>query len=293
MEQALMDVHLPHFPLFAKGKVREVYDLDDRLLIVATDRISAFDCVMPNGIPGKGKILTAMSLFWFKLVEDIVEHHLISAQVEDYPEALWPYREVLEGRSMLVRKAQRWDVECVVRGYLAGSGWREYAESGTICGIRLPEGLREADRLPQAIFTPATKAASGHDENISFAQAVERVGQEVAERLRTLTLAIYERARTCADERGILIADTKFEFGKLDGKIILIDEILSPDSSRFWPKDRYAPGRSQESFDKQFVRDYLETLDWDKTPPAPRLPDDIVQKTLEKYQEAYRRLVRR
>lgn len=291
MEQALMDVHLPDVPLFAKGKVREVYDLDDRLLIVATDRISAFDCVMPNGIPGKGKILTAMSLFWFELVEDIVEHHLISAEVEDYPKALWPYRDVLEGRSMLVRKAQRFDVECVVRGYLAGSGWREYAESGTICGIHLPEGLREADRLPQPIFTPATKAASGHDENISFAQAVERVGKKVAEQLRTVSLAIYERARAYAEARGILIADTKFEFGELDGKIILIDEILSPDSSRFWPKDRYAPGRPQESFDKQFVRDYLETLDWDKTPPAPRLPDDIVQKTLEKYQEAYRRLV--
>ena len=291
MERAIMYVDLPGVKRFARGKVRDVFDLGDRLLIVASDRISAFDCVMPNGIPGKGKILTAMSLFWFDLMEDVVESHLIASDVDAYPPELRRFREVLEGRSMLVRKAERFDVECVVRGYLAGSGWREYRTSRTICGIKLPEGLRESDRLPETMFTPATKAETGHDENISFGRAAELIGSERAGQLRDLSIAVYEKAREYADARGILIADTKFEFGLCDEQVILIDEILSPDSSRFWPKDQYEPGRSQDSFDKQFVRDYLETLDWDKTPPAPELPEEVVRKTLEKYREAHRRLV--
>lgn len=290
MEQAITKVDLPGIKRFTQGKVRDVFDLGDQLLIVASDRISAFDCVMPNGIPGKGKILTAMSLFWFDLMADVAENHLIASDVDAYPSELQKFRELLEGRSMLVRKAERFDIECVVRGYLAGSGWREYRESGAICGIKLPAGLREADRLPKPIFTPATKADSGHDENISFEQTAELIGSERAAQLRDLTLAVYEKARAYADARGIIIADTKFEFGLVDGRVILIDEIFSSDSSRFWPKDRYEPGRSQDSFDKQFVRDYLETLDWDKTPPAPELPEEIIRKSLEKYREAYRRL---
>ncbi len=291
MPEALLKVDLPGMKLFRRGKVRDVYDLGDKLLIIATDRISAFDCVMPNGIPGKGKILTAMSLFWFKFVEDIVENHVITANVDDYPEDLRRFRDVLEDRSMLVRRANRIDIECVARGYLSGSGWREYVKSGTVCGIKLPPGLRESDRLPETLFTPATKAASGHDENMTFERVVELVGDETASRLRELTVSIYEKARDYAEGRGIIIADTKFEFGFLNGDIILIDEILSPDSSRFWPEDSYRPGGPQRSFDKQFVRDYLETLDWDKTPPAPPLPEDVVSKTLEKYREAYRRLI--
>ncbi len=290
MEQAITKVDLPGIKRFTQGKVRDVFDLGDQLLIVASDRISAFDCVMPNGIPGKGKILTAMSLFWFDLMADVAENHLIASDVDAYPSELQKFRELLEGRSMLVRKAERFDIECVVRGYLAGSGWREYRESGAICGIKLPAGLREADRLPKPIFTPATKADSGHDENISFEQTAELIGSERAAQLRDLTLAVYEKARAYADARGIIIADTKFEFGLVDGRVILIDEIFSSDSSRFWPKDRYEPGRSQDSFDKQFVRDYLETLDWDKTPPAPELPEEVIRKSLEKYREAYRRL---
>ncbi|MCD6336027.1 MAG: phosphoribosylaminoimidazolesuccinocarboxamide synthase [Candidatus Latescibacteria bacterium] len=290
MERAIINVDLPGIKRFTRGKVRDVFDLGDRLLIVASDRISAFDCVMPNGIPGKGKILTAMSLFWFDLMADVAENHVITSDVDAYPQELQAFRELLEGRSMLVRKAERFDIECVVRGYLAGSGWREYMESGTICGIRLPEGLREADRLPEPIFTPATKAKSGHDENISFDRAAALIGSERAAQLRDLSLSVYKKAWAYADARGILIADTKFEFGLVDGRVILIDEIFSSDSSRFWPKDRYEPGRSQDSFDKQFVRDYLETLDWDKTPPAPELPEEVVRKSLEKYKEAYRRL---
>ncbi len=290
MEQAITKIDLPGIKRFTQGKVRDVFDLGDQLLIVASDRISAFDCVMPNGIPGKGKILTAMSLFWFDLMADVAENHLIASDVDAYPSELQKFRDLLEGRSMLVRKAERFDIECVVRGYLAGSGWREYRESGAICGIRLPEGLREADRLPEPIFTPATKADSGHDENISFERAGALIGSERATQLRDMSIAVYEKAWAYADARGIIIADTKFEFGLCDGRVILIDEIFSSDSSRFWPKDRYEPGRSQDSFDKQFVRDYLETLDWDKTPPAPELPEEIVQKSLEKYREAYKRL---
>ncbi|MBI2950881.1 phosphoribosylaminoimidazolesuccinocarboxamide synthase [bacterium] len=288
---ALLKTDLEGVRLFARGKVRDVYDLDDRLLIVATDRISAYDCVMPNGIPEKGEILTAMSLFWFGLTRDIVPNHLITADVGRYPEALRRFGDQLEGRSMLVRKAKRIDIECVVRGYLSGSGWREYRKTGMVCGLRLPEGLRESDRLPEPIFTPATKADSGHDENISFEQTAKLVGEDLARRLREVSIAVYRKARDYADGRGILIADTKFEFGLIDGEVALIDEVLSPDSSRFWPKDRYEPGRPQDSFDKQLVRDYLDTLDWDKTPPAPALPEEIVRRTTEKYREAYQRLV--
>ncbi|MBM3265183.1 MAG: phosphoribosylaminoimidazolesuccinocarboxamide synthase [candidate division Zixibacteria bacterium] len=287
---ALLKTDLPGLTLFHRGKVRDVYDLGENLLIVATDRISAYDCIMPNGIPGKGRILTRMSLFWFELVKDIVPHHLVTADVAEFPEPLRSFSETLAGRSMLVRKARRFDVECVARGYLAGSGWREYRQTGKVCGIALPKGLRESDRIDPPIFTPATKAATGHDENISFGQMTDIVDKNDAETLRDLTLAVYDRARNYAETKGILIADTKFEFGHIDGRICLIDEILSPDSSRFWPKDRYCPGRSQDSFDKQFVRDYLDTLTWDKTPPAPPLPDDIVRKTLEKYEEAARLL---
>ncbi len=286
-----METGLGGIPLFARGKVRDVYDLDDRLLIVATDRISAHDVVMPNGIPGKGKILTEMSLFWFDRISGLVGDHLIAANVDEYPEELQRYRDQLEGRSMLVVKAERIDIECVARGYLAGSGWREYQDNGAVCGISLPAGLRESSRLSEPIFTPATKAETGHDENISFEQMCEVVDPELAGKLRDLTLGVYGRAREYAEGQGVIIADTKFEFGLHEGEIILIDEILSPDSSRFWDQKIYEPGRSQDSFDKQFVRDYLDALDWDRTPPAPALPEEIVNKTLQKYQEARDRLL--
>ncbi len=277
---------MPGVPLLARGKVRDVYDLGDRLLIVATDRISAFDCVMPNGIPDKGKILTEMSLFWFDLTRDIVPNHLIASDVDDYPDSLKPYRSQLEGRSMLVKKAERIDVECIVRGYISGGGWREYKTTGAVSGIRLPEGLLECEKLPENIFTPSTKADSGHDENVSFDEVVDMIGSELADEIRDLSLAVYEKARAYAVTKGIIIADTKFEFGRVDGATILIDEILSPDSSRFWPLNLFKPGKSQPSFDKEFVREYLNGLDWDKTPPAPELPAEIVEKTLEKYREA-------
>jgi len=291
MEEALIRTELPGLRLFKRGKVRDLYELGDKLLIIATDRISAFDCVMPNGIPGKGRILTQMSLFWFNFVNEVVENHLISADVNQFPRELQKFRDVLEGRSMLVRKAEQIGVECVVRGYLSGSGWREYSGSGSVCGIKLPPGLEESDRLPQPIFTPATKATSGHDRNISFAEMAELVGEERAATLKDLSIRIYKKASEYAESKGIIVADTKFEFGICSGKVILIDEILSPDSSRFWPRERYQPGRPQDSFDKQFVRDYLESLGWDKKPPAPTLPKEVVQKTLAKYEEAYNRLV--
>ncbi len=291
MAMVLTETRLDGVPLFARGKVRDVYDLGDRLLIVATDRISAFDCVAPNGIPGKGAILTEMSLFWFEKLAHLVAHHLITASVDEYPSELQAYREQLESRSMLVMKADRVDIECVARGYLAGSGWKDYTETGAVCGVQLPDGLEESGRLDRPIFTPATKAVTGHDENISFEQMCNVVEPGLASRLRDLTLEIYAAARTFAEGKGILIADTKFEFGLRDGEVILIDEILSPDSSRFWDRELYAPGRSQDSFDKQFVRDYLETLDWDKTPPAPELPDEIVEKTLDKYRDVRDRLL--
>ena len=291
MNSGLQETSLPGVPLFARGKVRDVYDLGERLLIVATDRISAFDCVLPTPVPQKGVILTQMSLFWLSMMSDILPNHLITANVAEYPADLRKYGDQLEGRSMLVRKARRIDVECVVRGYLAGSGWKDYQKTGMVCGHALPPGLRECDQLPEPIFTPATKEESGHDVNVSREHLVTLIGSELASELERLSLAIYERGREYAEKRGIIIADTKFEFGWIDGRISLIDEIMSPDSSRFWPADTYQPGRAQDSFDKQYVRDYLETLDWDKTPPAPPLPADILAGTQAKYREAYERLV--
>ncbi len=291
MQRALMETRLGEIPLFSRGKVRDLYDLEDRLLIVATDRISAYDVVMPNGIPDKGKILTEMSLFWFEKTAHIVPNHLITADVAGFPDSLRPYAAQLEGRSMLVSKAERIDVECVARGYLAGSGWREYRAGQSVCGIPLPKGLKESSRLDAPIFTPATKSDDGHDENISFDQMCEIVDLELSQKLRELTLEIYAFARGFADAKGIIIADTKFEFGILNGDIILIDEILSPDASRFWDKAIYEPGGSQDSFDKQFVRDYLDSVDWDKAPPAPALPDEIVERTRDKYLQAQDRLL--
>jgi phosphoribosylaminoimidazole-succinocarboxamide synthase len=278
--------------LKGRGKVRDIYDLGDRLLIIATDRISAFDVVMPNPIPDKGKILTQLSKFWFNLTKEIVHNHIISTEVRDFPESCRPYEETLKDRSMLVVKTDVLPVECVVRGYLSGSGWEEYKKTGEVCGIPLRKGLLESSKLEEPIFTPATKAEMGlHDENISFEKVEKIVGKIRAKKLRSLSLAIYKKARDFAEGRGILIADTKMEFGIKDKKLLLIDELLTPDSSRFWPKDGYQPGGSQKSFDKQFLRDYLLSLKWDKSPPAPQLPEEIVQKTREKYLEAYERLV--
>ena len=273
-----------------RGKVRDVYDLGSRLLIVATDRISAYDVIMPTGIPDKGRILTALSLFWFDFLSDVTPNHLITADVAEMGAEAQTQADALEGRTMLCHKADVFGVECVVRGYLAGSGWREYQAHGTVCGIELPGGLRQCDRLPEPIFTPATKAESGHDENISFEQAKEIIGDETATTLRDRSIAVYQKAADYARERGLILSDTKFEWGKADGRIILVDEVLTPDSSRFWPADEYEPGHDQPSFDKQFLRNYLDTLDWDKTPPGPDLPDDIVVRTRAKYVEAYERL---
>jgi len=278
--------------LKGRGKVRDIYDLGDRLLIVATDRISAFDVVMPNPIPDKGRVLTQLSKFWFDLTKEIVPNHVISTELKDFPEACQPYQEVLRDRSMLVMKMDVLPIECVVRGYLSGSGWEEYKETGEVCGIPLPKGLLESSKLEEPIFTPATKAEIGlHDENITFEKTEKIAGKGLAKRLRFLSIAIYKKARDFAEGRGIIIADTKMEFGIKDEKLLLIDELLTPDSSRFWPKDDYQPGGSQKSFDKQFLRDYLLSIKWDKSPPAPQLPEEIVQKTREKYLEAYERLV--
>jgi phosphoribosylaminoimidazole-succinocarboxamide synthase len=278
--------------LKGRGKVRDIYDLGDRLLIVATDRISAFDVVMPNPIPDKGRILTQLSHFWFDLTKDIVANHVLSTEAEDYPKECQSYREILKGRSMLVVKTEVLPVECVVRGYLSGSGWEEYQKTGEVCGIKLPKGLRESSKLEEPIFTPATKAELGlHDENITFEKVERIVGKVRAEKLRSLSLAVYKKARDFAEGRGIIIADTKMEFGLKNKDLLLIDELLTPDSSRFWPKDGYQPGGSQKSFDKQFLRDYLLSLKWDKNPPAPQLPEEIVERTREKYLEAYERLV--
>ena len=274
--------------LYARGKVRDLYSVGDNLLLVATDRISAFDHVLPTGIPGKGRVLTQISLFWFDFLSDIVTNHLVTADVEKYPPSLRHYKEELRDRSMLVNRARMFSVECVVRGYLSGSGWKDYKKDGRICDISLPANLRESDRLPQPIFTPATKSMSGeHDENISFDQMVERVGAEHAEQLRDLSLAIYAKASRHAHDRGLILADTKFEFGLTAKGIVLADEVLTPDSSRFWPLDEYRPGAPQPSFDKQFVRDYLESIHWNKQPPAPELPDAVVRKTQEKYEQAF------
>ena len=286
----LLRTSLPALKPFKQGKVRDVYDLGDRLLVIATDRLSAFDVVLPTGIPGKGIVLTQMSLFWFDLLADIVPHHVITANVDEYDPELQPYRDQLEGRSMIVRKTEVLPVECVVRGYLAGSGWKDYLATGAVCGIPLPAGLKQSARLDPPIFTPATKAETGHDENIPFETMEATVGAERAEEARRTTLEIYSQARAHAEARGIILADTKFEFGVRDGSLMWIDEALTPDSSRFWPGDEYEPGRSQPAFDKQYVRDYLETLDWNKQPPGPELPPDVVARTVEKYVEAYERL---
>ncbi len=290
MGKVVFETNFEGLKLKNRGKVRDLYDLGDHLLMVATDRISAFDVVMPTPIPDKGVVLTQMSLFWFDFLKDIVENHLVTAEVKDYPPECAPYAEELAGRSMLVVKAEPLPVEYIVRGYLAGSGLKEYRQQGTVCGIKLPEGLQEADRLPEPIFTPSTKAQEGHDVNISFEECAKLIGPELAERVRDISLAIYKKAAAYAEERGIIIADTKFEFGLYQDKLILIDEVLTPDSSRFWPKDRYKPGRAQESFDKQFLRDWLEEIGWDKRPPAPELPKDIVEKTRKRYLKALKRL---
>ncbi len=293
MSGVITTTSLPGVERVASGKVRDVYATGNDLLIVATDRISAFDCILPQGIPGKGRVLTQMSLFWFDLLRDIVPNHLITAEIDAYPSALAPFRDQIEGRSMLVKRCRMEPIECVARGYVSGSGWKDYKSTGAICGIPLPAGLRESDRLPEPIFTPASKAESGHDENISFETTVSVVGRETAERLRDLTLRIYAKAASYAESRGIILADTKFEFGWNDDELLLADEVLTPDSSRFWQGNDYVPGRPQKSFDKQFVRDYLETLDWDKRPPAPPLPPDVVEKTAQKYVDAYTRLTGR
>jgi phosphoribosylaminoimidazole-succinocarboxamide synthase len=278
--------------LKGRGKVRDIYDLGDQLLIVATDRMSAFDVVMPNPIPDKGRILTQLSKFWFDLTKGIVSNHIISTEVKDFPKACEPYQEMIKDRSMLVTKTEVLPVECVVRGYLSGSGWEEYRTTGEVCGIRLPKGLVESTKLDDPIFTPATKAEMGlHDENITFERVEKIIGSDLAQRVKSLSMAVYQKARNFAEQKGILIADTKMEFGIRDGKLILIDELLTPDSSRFWPKAEYQPGGPQKSFDKQYLRDYLLSIHWDKRPPAPQLPEEVVRKTREKYLEAYERLV--
>ena len=301
MEEVVLETNIKEYSLFAKGKVRDVYDLGDKLLIVTTDRISAFDVVLPTGIPGKGRILTQMSLFWFNLVKNVAESHLIASNVDEYPDELKKYRDILDKRSMLVKKAKRIDIECVVRGYIAGSLWKEYkhkavyqgkSDTVELFGVQLPSHLIESERLPYPIFTPTTKAEEGHDQSLTFEEVEKIVGEKLAMDLRGKSKQIYKKAADYAERRGMIIADTKFEFGMLDGKIILIDEIFSPDSSRFWDKKIYKKGRPQESFDKQYVRDYLESIHWDKKPPAPPLPQEVVSRTLEKYQQAYDRLVK-
>jgi len=287
LNRILLQTDFPELTLYARGKVRDLYSLNGELLFVATDRISAFDYVLATGIPGKGRVLAQLSLFWFDFLKDTVKSHLVTANVDDYPAPLGNYADELRGRSMLVTKAQMVDVECVVRGYLSGSGWKDYQKTGAVCGIKLPAGLRESDKLPHPIFTPASKAVTGHDENISFDDMCRRTGKRLAEQLRDLSLSIYQKASDYAAGRGIIIADTKFEFGHSAQGLVLADEVLTPDSSRFWPADRYQPGRAQESYDKQFVRDYLEAIQWNKQPPAPALPEDVTRKTSEKYIQAY------
>ena len=287
MNKAITTIEFPEIEKFKTGKVREVYDLGDQYLFIASDRISAFDCIMPNGIPNKGQILNMISKFWFDRTGDIVKNHMISTDVNDFPKSLQKYADILKGRSMLVKKAELLPIECIVRGYLIGSGWKEYQKSETIGGMPLRSGYKMAGKLDEPIFTPSTKADEGHDENISIDQMNEIIGKELGDKLMDISLKLYKTAADYALTKGIIIADTKFEFGIIDGEIILIDEVLTPDSSRFWPADTYKEGSSPFSFDKQFVRDYLETLDWDKTPPAPELPENIVEKTREKYLEAY------
>ncbi|NOR05805.1 MAG: phosphoribosylaminoimidazolesuccinocarboxamide synthase [Deltaproteobacteria bacterium] len=288
---SLFKTDFPGLNLLHRGKVRDIYKVGGYLLIVATDRLSAFDVVLPTPIPGKGRILTQMSLFWFEKLKDLVPNHLVQADVTQFPEELKPFSKSLEGRSMLVKEAKPLPVECIVRGYIAGSGWKDYLRTGSVCGIELPEGMLESQQLPDAIFTPSTKADVGsHDENISFEQARKLLGKDVAEKARDISIRLYKIAADYARERGVIIADTKFELGISGGELILIDEVLTPDSSRFWPAEDYSPGRSQPSFDKQFVRDYLESISWDKKPPGPDLPADIAEKTRKRYLEALRRL---
>jgi phosphoribosylaminoimidazole-succinocarboxamide synthase len=290
MNEPILQLDLPGIKKVRSGKVREVFDLGDSFLLVASDRISAFDVIMPNGIPHKGAVLTQISHFWFEKFASLVPNHLLAKANDPLPKNLQPFADKLAKRSMIVKKAKPLAIECIVRGYLSGSGLKEYKKSQTVCGIKLPAGLVDSSELPEPIFTPTTKAEQGHDENINFEQACQIVGTELATQARDLSLMIYKAGRDYARQRGIIIADTKFEFGLFDGKLILIDEVLTPDSSRFWPADQYAPGKGQPSFDKQFVRDYLETLTWDKTPPGPKLPDDVVAKTSAKYLEAYEKL---
>ena len=284
----LLQTDLDGLALHRRGKVRDVYEIGDELLIVATDRISAFDYVLGSGIPDKGKVLTQLSGFWFERMGDLVPHHLISMAVEEFPAAARAHADQLRGRTMLVRRTDPIPIECVARGYLSGSGWKEYQQSGCVCGIELPRGLRESDRLPEPIFTPATKADTGHDINISEGEAGRLIGEDLIAKLKALTLEIYSRGVAHAESKGIIIADTKFEFGLVADQIVLIDEVLTPDSSRFWPRDQYEPGHGQPSFDKQFVRDYLEEIKWNKQPPVPSLPDDVIQRTRDKYVEAFR-----
>lgn len=294
LDSVLLQTDFPELPLHASGKVRDVYSLDnEHLLFVATDRISAFDYILATGIPHKGRVLNQLSLFWFDFLADVVPNHLVTADVRDYPQAVRKYAEQLRGRSMLVQRAQMFNVECVVRGYISGSAWKEYKATGKVCGIDLPQGLRESDPFPEPIFTPSTKATTGHDENISFQQMCEIVGEDASTQLRDLTLNVYKKAAAYALQRGIIIADTKFEFGRTAKGITLADEVLTPDSSRFWPADKYAPGRSQESYDKQYVRDYLEQIHWNKQPPAPALPPEVSRRTSDKYLEAYFQLTGR
>jgi phosphoribosylaminoimidazole-succinocarboxamide synthase len=286
-----LETNFSELKLLKRGKVRDIYDVGDSLLMVATDRISAFDVIMNNPVPGKGKILTQISLFWFDAMKELIQNHVISGDVDSYPNICKPYADDLRQRSMLVKKAEPLSIECVVRGYLSGSGWASYQNSGTVCGIELPRGLKESDRLPEPIFTPSTKAELGeHDINIDFAEAADRIGPELAEKVRQMSIAIYKKGAELAAAKGIIIADTKFEFGLLDGDVILIDELLTPDSSRFWPRNSYAPGGPQKSYDKQYLRDYLNAIAWNKKPPAPLLPDDVIQNTYRKYKEALTRL---
>ena len=294
LDSVLLQTDFPELELFASGKVRDVYQVgSDHLLFIATDRISAFDYVLATGIPHKGRVLTQLSLFWFDFLEGLVANHLVTADVNQYPAEVRSYADQLRSRSMLVRRAEMFPVECVVRGYLSGSGWKEYKATGAVCGIKLPAGLRESEQLPEPIFTPATKATTGHDENISFEHMCQLVDPEDARQLRDLTLGIYKKAADYARQKGIIIADTKFEFGRTAAGITLADEVLTPDSSRFWPADKYEAGMSQQSFDKQYVRDYLEEIRWNKQPPAPALPDDVARRTSEKYVQAYRQLTGR
>jgi len=289
----VLETQLPGVELHARGKVRDVYRVDGRILFVATDRISAFDYILPTGIPDKGRVLTQLSIFWFDFLRDLTPTHFLTANIDEYPAGLQKFRDQLEGRSMLVKRANMVEIECVARGYISGSGWKEYKQQGTVCGIKLPAGLRESDKLPEPIFTPATKAQTGHDENISFERTSSIIGEDLAKRLRNLTLAIYTKAADYAASKGIIIADTKFEFGFVDGELVLGDEVLTPDSSRFWPAETYRPGGAQFSYDKQFVRDYLESIHWNKQPPAPALPDEAAVKTGEKYRQAYKVLTGR